>query len=83
MSRLFLMVAKKRRGGELMDNLQFVKCFAPGAVGGRQVVDNATDEELYYLIVLGNEAAELRSRMTEVDTEIDNLKDAILRRKGR
>ncbi len=65
-----------------MDNLRFVREFAPGAVGGKQVAEHASDAELSYLIVLGNEAARLHNEKLEVDRQINNLRTSILRKGG-
>ena len=60
--------------------VEFVKTNAPGYIGGQEIIQKATNEEIIYLIELQDKIAGLINEAEELERRKDNLKQAIQRR---
>lgn len=65
---------------ERLRDINWVKEFAPGCVGGQEVVNKATNIEIDYLLTLGSQIANHHNTLFELKTLQKNLTTSILRR---
>jgi len=48
-----------KTGSEIRKDIEFVRNFAPGFIGGKDIAKEATDEEIRHLILINNRIAKL------------------------
>jgi len=62
------------------NNIKFIRDFAPGYIGGKEIVKKATDNEIRYLIGLNNQIAELDGTLLDLRKQEKNIIDCIKKR---
>jgi len=68
-----------QKGGGQMDvttsakKVEEIREYYPGFVGGKEVAEKATDEEIIWLVRWGNEAAHLVNKCKEIEQLQNNL----------
>jgi|GEM_PF-3223780 len=50
--------------GKMREDIRFVREFAPGYLGGQKMANEATNDEIEYIIILNHQIAELSSSLT-------------------
>lgn len=71
---------RKERMKNNRKNIQFVKDFAPGYIGGQEITKIATDNEIGYLIDLNNQIAEHYNTLIDLREQEKNILNSIKKR---
>jgi hypothetical protein len=64
-----------------MEKPEFIRKYVPGFIGGSEIADKATDQEVQFLAEMQDKANQLQNEWWEVKRIIKNIKSGIEKRK--